>query len=381
MILGQLCRVLSVHETTGVLPITSLEFLVPPQAFAKVALCVSRMGYTARPNRARYEDAFLFHHPDRSLPLKLYWSPPGVKEGSDTLMARGREQSVGKVSARAPGREDLARHLLAQLCRMGFRRPLIEFWELWRVSSCLSRPLGESCEIAVKIGDLFFGAQPPDEKQLKTIAKLAQSFARDPGFKVEHLHQFTEVHPIANLFELLMTPKHYLSRVKHLTLELQGLLKRQSLRTFIRAEGSRLKLRRALGGVKDDSTRLLKASFLLLFFQVSLRVLGYSRLQRFLLTDEPSSEGKDDQTQILETLRCVEYASHLLPISTKCLARSLTGRALLQKYEIDAKVKLGAKLEREQFQAHAWLEVADLAYDASWESWKFSRFETRDDAP
>lgn len=57
----------------------------------------------------------------------------------------------------------------------------------------------------------------------------------------------------------------------------------------------------------------------------------------------------------------IRLASRLLPFACECIPRSIVLRDMLQKIDIDAKVKIGVKKSAINLQSHAWVEVYDQA--------------------
>ena len=98
---------------------------------------------------------------------------------------------------------------------------------------------------------------------------------------------------------------------------------------------------------------------LLLLVDLGLRLLPYPRLLALLYR---SSGGRSQAApgvataQIARTHTAVERARHCHLYPMTCLRRSLAWQWLLARRGVTAELKLGARKENGQLQAHAWLE-------------------------
>jgi hypothetical protein len=104
---------------------------------------------------------------------------------------------------------------------------------------------------------------------------------------------------------------------------------------------------------------LLQALLLLPAVVVTLRTAGFRRTYS-VLTRLPSN-GKprpelESRTAARTVARLVDAAARNCPLSSSCLARSLTLWRLLARQGIGADLRLGVRQEGDRIAAHAWVE-------------------------
>ena len=103
---------------------------------------------------------------------------------------------------------------------------------------------------------------------------------------------------------------------------------------------------------------LMEAWWLLLFFNLTLRLKSYDHLSNSSFPQPeklPDSSHTLTITQKLQPL--VGYASRLHPIPMTCLVKSLALQKMLSKRSIPAQVKIGTQKIHNALYAHAWVEV------------------------
>ncbi|MGB7174071.1 MAG: lasso peptide biosynthesis B2 protein [Candidatus Acidiferrales bacterium] len=105
--------------------------------------------------------------------------------------------------------------------------------------------------------------------------------------------------------------------------------------------------------------------FLLPLADVLLRIYNFQNLQRSLTphhgysTDEPDNRSACVQ-DARSAARMIHAASRYGITSGNCLSRSLALCWLLRRRGIPAELRIGGKKNVEAFEAHAWVEVANV---------------------
>ncbi|MBC7260571.1 MAG: lasso peptide biosynthesis B2 protein [Chloroflexi bacterium] len=127
------------------------------------------------------------------------------------------------------------------------------------------------------------------------------------------------------------------------------------------------KLGMALSLSARDWWMLTQAWFLLLMFDLGLRLLPFRQVQR--VAARAMRRGEEQRTAqawaaIQRTQRLVGIAAryHLYPM--RCLPRALALQWLLNKQGIRTELRIGVRKEGAQFSAHAWLEYEGRALEA-----------------
>ena len=117
------------------------------------------------------------------------------------------------------------------------------------------------------------------------------------------------------------------------------------------------KLRTVLSFSAQDWSLLVQAWFLLLAFDMALRVLPFRKVQGWI-----KSPGQKEISTV-EAERIIQRSSdfvdlvarhHLYPMT--CLRRSLALQWLLSRSGLDTSLQFGVRRENGKLQAHAWLE-------------------------
>jgi Transglutaminase-like superfamily len=120
------------------------------------------------------------------------------------------------------------------------------------------------------------------------------------------------------------------------------------------------KLRRfsALGGPAQKL--FLQALALLPLVSLSLRWSGFrttqTALQKIIPSPLPEQNPDDVSRRIALTAHMVNAAGRHGVFHPSCLAKSLTLWWLLGRQGIDARLRIGIRKEKDNFEAHAWVE-------------------------
>jgi hypothetical protein len=119
------------------------------------------------------------------------------------------------------------------------------------------------------------------------------------------------------------------------------------------------RLRKFLSLPAAERGFLIKAAILLAAIEVGMRLLPFRAL-RHLLTraaDAPRRSRHADYPSARRIGQAVETANYHTPGAGTCLAQALATQVLLARSGYPALLHLGvARREREDFQAHAWVE-------------------------
>ena len=110
---------------------------------------------------------------------------------------------------------------------------------------------------------------------------------------------------------------------------------------------------------------LLWMLLLLPLISAMLRLFGYTRTQAWLLRHSEKTafiEADSNTLQKAERLaQLANIAGRRGAITATCLRQALLLQWWLRRLGLDAKLKLGARLQEGQFDAHAWVELAGAA--------------------
>lgn len=106
---------------------------------------------------------------------------------------------------------------------------------------------------------------------------------------------------------------------------------------------------------------LLQAAALLTALRVLLRSVGLRRVHAGLSRSaRPAAlagrRAWSSPREVQTAVHLVAMAARRLPASTTCLHRSLALWWLLRRRGVDCQLRLGARRQDEQFDAHAWVE-------------------------
>ena len=112
---------------------------------------------------------------------------------------------------------------------------------------------------------------------------------------------------------------------------------------------------------------LLKALILLPLIHLSLNVWGFKRTYSILGNIGNIGNGEwgivknenSISSQILTTVSMVKIAAKYYKWAT-CLRKSLALWFLLQRQGITTELQIGTRFEKEEFQAHAWVEYQGM---------------------
>ena len=110
---------------------------------------------------------------------------------------------------------------------------------------------------------------------------------------------------------------------------------------------------------------LLTMLLLLPLISAMLRLFGYTRTQAWLLRHSEKTafiEADSNTLQMAEQLAVLaNIAGRRGAITATCLRQALLLQWWLRRLGLDAKLKLGARLQEGQFDAHAWVELKGQA--------------------
>jgi transglutaminase superfamily protein len=115
----------------------------------------------------------------------------------------------------------------------------------------------------------------------------------------------------------------------------------------------------------------LEAAGGLLATWLGLRLAGFRRWKNVLLwlapsethtTQQPAASQREAAVAIT---RMAAAAARNLFLGTNCLEQSLVLWWLLRRRGISAELRIGARKERERFEAHAWVEVDSVVLNNS----------------
>lgn len=110
---------------------------------------------------------------------------------------------------------------------------------------------------------------------------------------------------------------------------------------------------------------LLTMLILLPVVSAMLRVLGFNRSQAWLLRNSQISEFIPADANALQSAerlaQLINIAGRRGAVTATCLRQAMLLQWWLRRRGFDAKLKLGARLQEGQFDAHAWVELEERA--------------------
>ena len=114
----------------------------------------------------------------------------------------------------------------------------------------------------------------------------------------------------------------------------------------------------------QERSALACSALLLPLIALGLRLLGFRRLQvalaKVVPNHEPGLEGRSESRrgEVEVVVRMVAAASREGLVHGNCLEQSLTLWWLLRRRDVPAQLRIGVQKQGDQFQAHAWVELA-----------------------
>ena len=125
---------------------------------------------------------------------------------------------------------------------------------------------------------------------------------------------------------------------------------------------------------------VVKAAVVLAATWIGLRVAGYRRWKRLLdlraSARHASEAGTAAKESALAVARLEASAARHLLLRTNCLEQSLVLWWLLRRRGIAAELRIGARKENGQFEAHAWVELEGVVLnDAQGQHLHFAPFD------
>lgn len=118
-----------------------------------------------------------------------------------------------------------------------------------------------------------------------------------------------------------------------------------------------------------EQRRLLRLLLWLPLMTLALRLLGFRRLQRLLMTLAPPNRPRPAEAtaaahqEARSWARLMKLAARYSPLAANCLPRSLTLWWLLRRRAIPGELRIGVRQQAGQFEAHAWVELDGQAID------------------
>lgn len=120
---------------------------------------------------------------------------------------------------------------------------------------------------------------------------------------------------------------------------------------------------------------LLSMFFLLPVISAALRIFGFNRSHAWLLRHSQDSGFIPADAAALQTSERLAELANIAgrrgAVTATCLRQAMLLEWWLRRRGLDAKLKLGARIEQGQFDAHAWVELegralgqADLKHQA-----------------
>ena len=111
----------------------------------------------------------------------------------------------------------------------------------------------------------------------------------------------------------------------------------------------------------QDKKTLLGMFALLPLISAMLRLFGFTRTQAWLLRRSQTTtfiEADSNALQMAERLAVLaNIAGRRGAVTATCLRQAMLLQWWLRRLNLDAKLKLGARLQEGQFDAHAWVEL------------------------
>jgi hypothetical protein len=125
------------------------------------------------------------------------------------------------------------------------------------------------------------------------------------------------------------------------------------------------RLRRFRALERPAQELFLRAIVLLPLVALSLRWRGFgatqSTLERFLSKANPERDAAQASKDAAMTAHMVNAADRQGVVHPSCLAKSLTLWWLLGRQGISSRLRIGIRIEKEKFEAHAWVECDGAA--------------------
>ncbi|MGE0886156.1 MAG: lasso peptide biosynthesis B2 protein [Blastocatellales bacterium] len=119
------------------------------------------------------------------------------------------------------------------------------------------------------------------------------------------------------------------------------------------------RLGRLINLPKEEKYLLAQAMVLLPFNAVMLRLLSLKRWQGMLAAFLPRLQGGQDvRAPVCASVAAVNRAARYGLINANCLQRSLALWWMLRSQGIVSDLKIGARINGQQCEAHAWIEYA-----------------------
>ncbi len=124
----------------------------------------------------------------------------------------------------------------------------------------------------------------------------------------------------------------------------------------------------------------LEAALRLVMTRAGLLVTGFrcwkSAIEWLTTTSGDESAARLSAAEIARAMeQSVDAAARHLPLATNCLDRALTLWWMLRRRGLPAELCIGARKNRERFEAHAWVEMGSAVLDAAEVSGSFNAFE------
>lgn len=104
---------------------------------------------------------------------------------------------------------------------------------------------------------------------------------------------------------------------------------------------------------------------LLPLVSLMLRVMGFNRSHAWLLQNSQKADFVKADTKALDLAERLAQLANIAgrrgAVTATCLRQAMLLQWWLRRRKLDAKLKLGARLQEGQFDAHAWVELQGIA--------------------
>ena len=107
----------------------------------------------------------------------------------------------------------------------------------------------------------------------------------------------------------------------------------------------------------DRKSLLLKSGMLTIFIRLSLTIFSFSTVKKFSKIFSRPTNNHNVNVTVDDIIWSVRAVSQYVPKAT-CLTQAITAQILLSRHNLISKLKIGV-MKKEEFEAHAWLEIND----------------------
>jgi hypothetical protein len=115
----------------------------------------------------------------------------------------------------------------------------------------------------------------------------------------------------------------------------------------------------------SDKKRLLTMFILLPLISAMLRIFGFKRSHGLLLQLSQPKQFNDADSTALQAAERIALLANIAGrrgvLTATCLRQAMLVQWWLRREGLDARLKIGTRLQAGQFDAHAWVELKDQA--------------------